>query len=79
MGFLLPILTYPQEGHMQFKPRSTPPPRPDELSEIFRLLQECQASTRQLQRMVQPQAQPEQRAISRIEQPQRQADKAGKK
>jgi len=51
----------------------------DALDEIVRLLQECQASTRQLQRMVQPQAQPEQRTMSRIEQPQRQADKAGKK
>lgn len=29
---------------MQFKPRSTPPPRPDELSEIVRLLGEVKVS-----------------------------------
>ena len=33
---------------MQFKPRSTPPPRPDELSEIVRLLAEVKASLTRL-------------------------------
>ena len=36
--------SHPQEGHMQFKSKTIPPPRLDELSEILRLLGEVKVS-----------------------------------
>lgn len=41
---------------MRFKPRSTPPPRPDELDKLVYLLGEVKAGLRQLQQASQPPA-----------------------